>query len=1284
MLHSPMPAALGLLFWAASASVLLAAKPPAQTFRQLVREIWQYDLRADPLFATRVGDHRYDDRLPSVAVADWHRRRRDKHDFLQRLQAIASDELPPAERVNYRILARLLKDEIAEMDFGGFLMPITNLSGFHVEFPELRRRVRLATVRDYENYIARLRAFDRYADQHIELLRAGLAAGRVLPAVVLEGYAATIEPHLVTDPARSLLFEPFAAFPSSFPQEAQERLAEAGRRAILEHVVPGYRRFLAFLRSEYVPGARNSVGASALPDGRAFYRHRVGKFTTLELTPDEVHATGLKEVQRIRGEMQQVIDQVGFAGDFAAFVDMLRTDDRFYARSADELMKEVSYILKRMDGQLPTLFQTLPRMPYGIRRVPDYIAPRTTTAYYMRPAGDGSRAGFYYVNTFDLHSRPLYEIEALSLHEAVPGHHLQLALQQELTDLPPFRRFAGFTAFVEGWALYAERLGLEVGFYRDPYRNFGRLSYEIWRACRLVVDTGIHYFGWTRQQAIDYMTANTALTPHNIRAEVDRYISWPGQALAYKMGELKIRALRRSAEDRLGTRFSLRQFHSAVLGGGSVPLDVLAEQVEQYIERVLAATTVTGNDAISYPATKRVDHVDVYHGQRVVDPYRWLEADVRHSDAVAAWVAAENKVTSAYLQSIPQRPAIRKRLTELWDFEKYSSPFQRGGKLFYFKNNGLQNQSVLYTTASLDTEPRTLIDPNKWSADGTVALADVQVSDNAKYAAYGVAEAGSDWQTWRVLEVDTGRRLAEQLKWVKFSSVAWTKDQQGFFYARYDEPKSGEEFRGVNLNQKVYYHRIDTPQEADTLQYERPDHPDWGFGVEVTEDGRYLVLTIWKGTDDKYRIAVKDLADAHTPIVDLIDDFANQYSFVGSDGSRLFFITDLEAPRKRIVALDLAAAGRAPEQLVPQAEETLIGASVIHDQFVLSYLQDAVTQVRIHALTGAYIRSVEFPALGSASGFDGRRSDTVTYYSFSSFATPPSIYRYDLTTGASQLVRQPRVKFDPDAYEVEQVFYESKDGTRVPMFLARKKGLPPDRPRPTLLYGYGGFAIPLTPRFSVSRLAWMELGGLFAMANLRGGGEYGEAWHRAGTRLNKQNVFDDFLAAAEWLIDRGYTSPEKLAIQGGSNGGLLVGAAMTQRPDLFGACLPAVGVMDMLRFHKFTAGRFWVDDYGSSDDPDQFRALRAYSPYHNVKKGTRYPATLITTADTDDRVVPGHSFKFAAALQYAQAGPAPVLIRIETRAGHGAGKPTRKVIDEITDQWAFLVKTFGMQPAFDR
>jgi len=552
---------------------------------QLFADSWEFALREDPLFATSVGDNRFNDKLPRETLADQQRRLQAERQFLRRLEKIPRAKLTPAEQANYDIYARIKRDSIAEYDFQANLIPITNRSGFHVSFPELPKEMPLATPADYENYIARLNAFAQFADDNIELMRAGIKAGMVLPAISMVDFDKAIRPHIVDEPAASLLAKPFETFPEAVSAADQARLTAAGHQAITASVVTGYRKLLDFLEKEYVPACRQQVGASALPRGREYYRHRVRQFTTLDLDPQQVHDTGLSEVKRIKAEMEATINKVGFQGDFKAFVEHLRTDPKFYADSAEQLLKEVSFVLKRMDGELPKLFGKLPRTPYGIREVPDFIAPRTTTAYYQPPAGDGSRAGFYYVNTYNLKSRPLYEIEALSLHEAVPGHHLQIALAQEQADVPPFRRFMLFTAFVEGWGLYAERLGLEVGFYQDPYRDFGRLSYEMWRACRLVVDTGMHYLGWTREQAIQFMADNTALSLHNITAEVDRYIAWPGQAVAYKTGELKIRELRRLAEEQLQDRFDVREFHDVVLGAGAVPLEMLEANVRAWLAK---------------------------------------------------------------------------------------------------------------------------------------------------------------------------------------------------------------------------------------------------------------------------------------------------------------------------------------------------------------------------------------------------------------------------------------------------------------------------------------------------------------------------------------------------------------------------------------------------------------------------------------------------------------------------------------------------------------------------
>jgi prolyl oligopeptidase len=694
----------------------------------------------------------------------------------------------------------------------------------------------------------------------------------------------------------------------------------------------------------------------------------------------------------------------------------------------------------------------------------------------------------------------------------------------------------------------------------------------------------------------------------------------------------------------------------------------------------ILATTAAADNPLKYPKTKRIDHVDVYHGVKVLDPYRWLEEDVRSSKEVAEWVDAENAVTDAYLKAIPERERIRKRLTELWNYERFTTPVKTGPYYVYTKNDGLQNQSVLYVLDKIDGTPRLIIDPNIWSKDGTVALAGTSVSDDGKLLAYAVSEAGSDWSNWYVMETATGKKLGDELKWMKFTSTEWTPDSQGFFYTRYPEPKPGEKYQGLVFDAKVCYHKLGTPQSADPVIYERPDHKDWGFGSTVTDDGRYLVINTWVGTDHRNRITYQDLQAKDAKPVDLIDDFAQRYDFVGNDGSVLYFQTDLKAPRGRIIAIDVTHPDPASwRELVPQAADNLTSTHMVGNMFVGIYLKDARTLVKLFDVSGKFVREIDLPGIGTAGGFGGKRKQMETFYSFSSFATPPSIYRYDFKTGVSELFKQAKVAFNPADYEVKQVFYPSKDGTKVPMFLTAKKGVKPDGNTPLLLYGYGGFNIPMTPQFSVAKLEWCEMGGIFAVANIRGGGEYGKDWHQAAVKTKRQVAYDDFIAAAEWLIANKYTQTKKLAIQGGSNGGLLVGACMTQRPELFGACLPAVGVMDLLRFHKFTAGRYWVDDYGSSDNEEEFKALYKISPYHNLKPGVSYPATLVTTADHDDRVVPSHSFKFIAQLQYCQAGPAPVLARIETRAGHGAGRPTSKSIEEAADQWAFLVKNLGMK-----
>jgi prolyl oligopeptidase len=687
--------------------------------------------------------------------------------------------------------------------------------------------------------------------------------------------------------------------------------------------------------------------------------------------------------------------------------------------------------------------------------------------------------------------------------------------------------------------------------------------------------------------------------------------------------------------------------------------------------------------AIHYPQTRKVDQKDTYHGVTVEDPYRWLEEDVRQSEEVRSWVEAENRVTFDYLASLPEREAIEKRLTRIWNFETRSVPVKAGGQYFFFRNDGLQNQTVLYSKTSLNsplTPSDILIDPNTWSKDGTVALVDFTPSRDGHYAVYGVREAGSDWRTWHVLDLETRKLLSDELKWIKACCAAWTSDGLGFFYARLPEPKAGTEFQRIDLDSKVYYHRVGTPQADDVLVYEDPEHPAWESYPEVTDDGRYLVLTTSNEKGKLFRVLARDLAEPYAMVRPVVPSFENGYfDLVANQGPVLYFHTDAGAPRGRLVAIDLR--DPRPEswkEVIPESGPTLSGVSRVGDRFIAGYLKDAADLVRVFTLEGKPVRDVELPGIGSVTGFQGRPEDTETFYQFSSFSTPGSTYRYDLATGRSTLLFRPEIGFDPARFEVKQVFFPSRDGTRVPMFLTYRKGLKLDGNNPTLLTGYGGFNVPMNPSYSSMWIAWMEMGGVYALVNLRGGSEYGEDWHEAGMKLKKQNVFDDFIAAAEWLIANRYTRSSRLAMRGGSNGGLLVGAVMTQRPELFGVALPAVGVMDMLRFHLFTVGRYWVDDYGSADDPEQFKALYGYSPYHNLKPGT-YPATLVTTADTDDRVVPGHSFKFAARLQEAQAGDAPVLIRIESRAGHGSSTPTSKLIEKAADELAFLVRNLGME-----
>jgi prolyl oligopeptidase len=687
--------------------------------------------------------------------------------------------------------------------------------------------------------------------------------------------------------------------------------------------------------------------------------------------------------------------------------------------------------------------------------------------------------------------------------------------------------------------------------------------------------------------------------------------------------------------------------------------------------------------ALRYPSARQSDQADDYHGTLVRDPFRWLEDT--DSPETRAWIEAQNQLTEGYLADAPGRDWLRQRLTKLWDFERFGVPLARGGRYFITRNDGLQNQSVLYVQSSLEGEARELLDPNKLSADGTVALAGWEPSDDGKLLAYGLANAGSDWREWKVRNVETGQDLSDHLQWVKFSGVSWTPDGQGFFYSRYDEPKPGQSLLEANYYQKLYHHKLGQPQSEDKLIYERRDEKEWGFGGYVTEDGQYLIISVRRGAEPKDQLFYLDLKQADAKVVELITGFDAQYNFLGNEGPVFWIHTDWQAPRGRIVAVDTRRPERdAWKEVVPQTTETIAAATLVGERFIVNYLKDAYSQVKLFQLSGQFDRELPLSGIGTVDGFTGRRPDEQTFYAYTSFTTPPTIYRYDFAANQANVFRAPKVDFDPASYETKQIFYPSKDGTRVPMFITAKKGLERDGQSPTLLYGYGGFDISITPSFSVGNAVWLELGGIYAVPNLRGGGEYGRAWHEAGRREKKQTVFDDFIAAAEFLIAQRYTSSDKLAIIGRSNGGLLVGACMTQRPELFAAALPGVGVMDMLRFHKFTIGWAWVPEFGSADDAEAYGWLSAYSPLHNLKPGTQYPATLVETADHDDRVVPGHSFKFTAALQQAQSGGAPTLARIETRAGHGAGTPTAKLIDEATDRLSFLLKVLGVAPPADR
>lgn len=690
---------------------------------------------------------------------------------------------------------------------------------------------------------------------------------------------------------------------------------------------------------------------------------------------------------------------------------------------------------------------------------------------------------------------------------------------------------------------------------------------------------------------------------------------------------------------------------------------------------LFCSVSVCAADPLAYPKTKATDQVDVLHGTQVPDPYRWLED--ANSEETRQWVEAQNALSMPYLDSLPGRDGIRTRLTKLWNYERYTGVFQRAGRYFWFYNNGLQDRPVLYTAKSLSEPGEVLIDPNKFE-DKTIALADVDVSPNGKLMAYSLQKAGSDWREIAFMDLDTRKTLPDRLEWVKFSSANWSEDGKGVYYCRYDKPDEANKLQNLNVNQKVYHHLLGSPQSADRMIYYRADKPNWMYAPFETEDGKYVALNIFVGTERKnawfYRPVRSD------KWVELLPDFDSDYMLVGTEGDRFFFMTTLDAERGRVIAIDLAEPGKANwKTVIPESRDTMEHVSYVDGTFIVSYMHDAHAQVKLFDRAGKALGQVALPGIGKVFGFNGRQADTEVFYTYGSYLTPATVYRFDLKTRRSSVFKSPKVPIDLSKYETKVVFYNSKDGTRVPMFLTHRKDLKLNGSNPVYLYGYGGFNIPVRVGFSPSDAVWLEMGAVLAYPALRGGGEYGREWHLAGTKARKQNVFDDFIAAAEYLVREKYTSPGKIAIFGGSNGGLLVAACMLQRPELFGAVVPAVGVLDMLRFHKFTIGWGWQSDYGSPDDSGDFKALYAYSPYHNVKKGTEYPPTLITTADHDDRVVPAHSFKFVSALQAAQEGKAPILIRIQTKAGHGAGKPLSMTIQETADVIAFAAKHLGIE-----
>ncbi len=705
------------------------------------------------------------------------------------------------------------------------------------------------------------------------------------------------------------------------------------------------------------------------------------------------------------------------------------------------------------------------------------------------------------------------------------------------------------------------------------------------------------------------------------------------------------------------------------------------KKITVYLAALLIITIMSNckqeKKGLAYPETKKVDTVDTYFGVKVADPYRWLEDD--NSEETKAWVIEQNKVTQSYLSKIPYREKIKERLTNIWNYPKYGTPFKKGGKYYFYKNDGLQAQYVLYKSDELDGEAKVFLDPNTFSKDGTVALSGISFNKEGNLLAYSISSGGSDWREVYVMNTETGEKLNDHLKWIKFSGMSWQGN--GFYYSRYDEPKEGDKLKGENLNNKVYYHKIGTSQDEDILIYKNPEFPKRGNYAGTTEDESILILVSSEPGKPGNSLHFKELDTEASEFIAIEEGFDYDYSLIDRIENTLLIRTNYNAPKYKVIAVDMKNPAKENwTDFIPEKEETMNGATIKGGMLITYYMKDASDKAYIYDLEGNFKHELALPGLGSIGGFSGKKEENIAFYTFTSFTYPSTIFKYDIANNTSEVYKRSEIDFDSDAYETKQVFYKSKDGTQVPMFIVHKKGIELNGKNPTLLYAYGGFNISLTPSFSIANLVFLENGGVYALANLRGGGEYGEEWHESGTKMQKQNVFDDFIAASEYLIEEKYTSSEKLAIRGGSNGGLLVGACMCQRPELFKVALPAVGVMDMLRYHKFTIGFHWANDYGTSDDSkEMFEYLHKYSPLHALKEGTSYPATMITTADHDDRVVPAHSFKFAAQLQKCHVGENPVIIRIESKAGHSAGKPTEMVIEEYADMWSFVFFNLGMK-----